>query len=83
MKNIIDLFNIILCITIVAFLLFGSKKKCLEKFENTRKLTNVQQEILEGVQRGTMDNTTITQYIRDNKFNKKDLDTIISYLSNH
>lgn len=82
MKNIIDLFNIILCITIVAFLLFGSKKKCLEKFENMHELSNIQKEILEGVQRGTMDNTTITQYIRDNKFNKKDLDTIISHLSN-
>jgi hypothetical protein len=81
----LDIFNIVLSVIIIGFIIFGTNKKCLERFENIDdKLPNLseyQKEILEGVQRGIIDNPTISKIIKEGKFKKEDLDNIIRYLA--
>lgn len=84
MKNInntINILSLILCVVIIIVLLFGSRQiKFFEKFESVAPLTSFQQEILEGVKKGNVDTNMIEQYIKENKFTKEDLDTIINYI---
>ena len=81
----LDIFNIVLCVIIIGFIIFGTNKKCLERFENIDDkppvLSEYQKEILEGVQRGIIDNPTISKIIKEGQFKKDDLDNIIRYLA--
>jgi hypothetical protein len=80
----LDIFNIVLCVIIIGFIIFGTNKKCFERFENIEDklvLSDYQKEILEGVQRGIIDNPTIQKIIKEGEFKKEDLDNIIKYLA--
>lgn len=87
MKNTNDVLNIIslfLCVIITVALLFGCKRVTFfERFETSAPLTAFQQQVLEGVKKGNIDTNMIEQYIKENKFTKEDLDTIITYIVNN
>lgn len=69
--RILLLVAIIVVVFILSFLFY---KK--ETFENPKKI----QEIVDGVKGGDIDNAKITEYIKNNKLSKEELDEIIKNL---
>ena len=80
-KMYLDIFNVILCIIIIGLVIFGSKKKCTEGFENTIQLSSHQQNFLQGVQTGILDNAAIQGMIREGGIQKDDIQRIIDFLA--
>ena len=81
LKTYLDILNVILCVIIIGFVLFGSNKKCLERFDNLPELTEQQKNFLLGVQNGIIDNAVIQTMIRDGGVQKEDIQRIINYLA--
>jgi F0F1-type ATP synthase membrane subunit a len=69
----IFLLVVIIVIVFILSILFYKKK---ETFENSSKI----QELIEGVKGGDIDNAKITEYIKNNKLSKEELDEIIKKL---
>jgi uncharacterized membrane protein YvbJ len=62
----------IIIIVFILSILFYKK----ETFENSSKI----QELIDGVKGGDIDNAKITEYIKNNKLSKEELDEIIKKL---
>jgi hypothetical protein len=80
-KMYLDIFNVILCIIIMGLVIFGSNKKCKEGFENVIQLSSHQQNFLQGVQSGILDNASIQSMIREGGIQKDDVQRIIDFLA--
>jgi len=83
----LDIMSLILCVIITILLLIGCNKRYLERFENEAEssldtyLSPFLKEIVDDLKAGKIDNKTITKYIRENKFTKKDLEKVLAYLA--
>lgn len=62
----------VLSLVFIVYVFFKQR----ENFENNDKL----QSIIDGVKGGNIDNKSITEYIKNNKLSKEDLDKIIKKL---
>lgn len=81
-KNL-NMFSLFLCLVIVILLIFGCSYKRVEHFNNTKKknIEEFQNSIIEGVMNGKIDKKKITEYIKENKLSKQDLNGIIETIA--
>jgi hypothetical protein len=75
----------VLLLIVLAFVYYGyTWNKTREGFETetSKELSDFHKQIVEDITSGKIDNVTISNYIKDGKVSKDDLDVIIKHLVN-